>query len=226
MYAISWSDLFYWKNIYTATDVVNENDQGVVTLAAENGRLFDYQAGQFIYLRVLDGNYSFEEHPASLTSAPENPMPFPYRSRTRETIRTSSNASRQGRKWPSRSPWRFRTTAGKTSKTRIKASCCSPAVSVLHLCWASWKACAKKMPKIKRCSSGVCATRMNFTYSAELASFRKICPISPSFPFYSSGNGYLDAKKTEAICESAEFLCHKRICPLRVQSSCTPLNRR
>ena len=41
-------------------------------------------------------------------------------------------------------------------------------------------------------------------YSAELASFQKDMPNFTFVPFYSTRNGYLDAKKTEAICESAE----------------------
>ena len=85
-----------------------------------------------------------------------------------------------------------------------KAWCCSLAVSVLHLCWASWKACAKKMPKIKRCSSGVYATRMNLPMQRNWLLSRKICPTSPSFLFIQPITATWMRKKTEAICESAE----------------------
>jgi len=40
-------------------------------------------------------------------------------------------------------------------------------------------------------------------YATELASFQKELPNFTFIPFYSTQNGYLDAEKTEAICESA-----------------------
>lgn len=59
------------KTPFTVASVARENETVVtVRLAPPEGRSFQYKAGQFVYLRFLDGIPGPEEHPFTLSSSP------------------------------------------------------------------------------------------------------------------------------------------------------------
>lgn len=61
------------KNLYTITSVKPEKGNIVnATMKPDQGEVFPYNAGQFVFMRVMDRRYPFEEHPFSLISAPQN----------------------------------------------------------------------------------------------------------------------------------------------------------
>ena len=61
------------KNLFTVTATKPEKGNVLeVHLKPDNGEVFPYQAGQFIFLRLYDAQYSSEEHPFSLISAPQD----------------------------------------------------------------------------------------------------------------------------------------------------------
>ena len=61
------------KNLYTVTATKPEKGNVLeVHLKPDNGEIFPYQAGQFVFLRLYDPQYSSEEHPFSLISAPQD----------------------------------------------------------------------------------------------------------------------------------------------------------
>jgi|GEM_PF-3490169 len=61
------------KNLFTVTATRPEKGNVLeVHLKPDNGELFPYQAGQFVFLRLYDAQYSSEEHPFSLISAPQD----------------------------------------------------------------------------------------------------------------------------------------------------------
>ncbi|PTQ82994.1 putative ferric reductase [Trichococcus patagoniensis] len=193
------------KNIYTITDVVNETDQIVsLTLTAENGRIFDYKAGQFIYLRVLDENYSFEEHPFSLTSAPENPHALSVSIKDSgdythiiQRITAGTKVTVEG---PYGGLWQPLEGIAETDKSLVLFAGgvgVTPMLGILE---------SLRQQNVKNKAVLIWSLRNEneFAYAAELASFRKDMPNFTFVPFYSTQNGFLDAEKTEAIFKSAE----------------------
>ena len=192
------------KNIYTITDVVNENDQIVsLTLAAENGRPFDYKAGQFIYLRVLDGNYSFEEHPFSLISAPENPHALSVSIKDSgdythiiQRIKAGTKVTVEG---PYGGLWQPLEDIQNTDKSLVLFAGgvgVTPMLGILE-------SLRQKNATNKAVLIWSLRNENELAYATELAAFQKELPNFTFVPFYSTRDGYLDAEKTEAIFESA-----------------------
>ena len=61
------------KNLYTVTATRPEKGNVLeVHLKPDSGEIFPYRAGQFVFLRLYDPQYSPEEHPFSLISAPQD----------------------------------------------------------------------------------------------------------------------------------------------------------
>lgn len=62
------------KQLYTVTNVQRQPGRTVtVTLKPRNGRVPAYKPGQFVFVRIRDEGYPFEEHPYSLITSPQNP---------------------------------------------------------------------------------------------------------------------------------------------------------
>ena len=191
------------KNIYTITDVVNENDQIVsLTMEAENGRLFDYKAGQFIYLRVLDGNYSFEEHPFSLTSAPENPRTLTVSIKDSgdythiiQRIKAGTKVTVEGPYGGLGQPLEDIQNTDKSLVLFAGGVGVTPMLGILE-------SLRQKKATNKAVLIWSLRNENELAYATELASFQKDMPNFTFVPFYSTQNGYLDAEKTEAIFKS------------------------
>lgn len=196
------------KNIYTITNAVNETDQIVsLTLEAENGQIFDYNAGQFIYLRVKDENYTFEEHPFSLTSAPENPHVLSVSIKDSGDYTHIIQHIKAGMKVTVEGPygglWQPLEDIQKTDKSLVLFAGgvgVTPMLGILE---------SLRQKKFKNKTVLIWSLRNEneLAYAAELASFQKDMPNFIFVPFYSTQNGYLNAKKTEAIFESAKVPC-------------------
>lgn len=61
------------KQLYTVTNVQTQPGRTVtVTLKPRNGRIFTYKPGQFVFVRIREKGYPFEEHPYSLITSPQN----------------------------------------------------------------------------------------------------------------------------------------------------------
>lgn len=61
------------KQLYTVTNVQPQPGRTVtVTLTPPSGRIFTYKPGQFVFVRIQDEGYPFEEHPYSLITSPQN----------------------------------------------------------------------------------------------------------------------------------------------------------
>lgn len=62
------------KRLFTVTAVEKQPGRTVVvTLKPDSGRIFPYKPGQFVFLRIQEEGYPFEEHPYSLITSPQNP---------------------------------------------------------------------------------------------------------------------------------------------------------
>lgn len=192
------------KNIYTITNVVNETDQIVsLTLAAENGRIFDYKAGQFIYLRVKDENYTFEEHPFSLTSAPENPQALSVSIKDSgdythiiQRITPGTKVTVEGPYGGLGQPLEDIQNADKSLVLFAGGVGVTPMLGILE-------SLRQKNAKNKAVLIWSMRNENELAYAAELASFQKDMPNFTFVPFYSNMSGYLDAEKTAAIFETA-----------------------
>ena len=184
---------------------MNENDQIVsLTLAAENWRLFDHKAGQIVYLRVLDENYSFEEHPFSLTSAPENPHALSVSIKNSGDYTHIIQRIKEGTKVTVEGPYgglgQPLEDIQNTDKSLVLFAGgvgVTPMLGILE-------SLRKKNAQNKAVLIWSLRNENELAYATELASFQKDMPNFTFVPFYSTRNGYLDAEKTEAICESAE----------------------
>ncbi|WP_034552443.1 ferredoxin reductase family protein [Carnobacterium funditum] len=196
------------KNIYTITSAVNETDQLVsLTLEAENGQIFDYNAGQFIYLRVKDEKYTFEEHPFSLTSAPENPHVLSVSIKNSgdythiiQHIKVGTKVTVEG---PYGGLWQPLEDIQKTEKSLVLIAGgvgVTPMLSILE---------SLRQKKFKNKTVLIWSLRNEneLAYAAELASFQKDMPNFIFVPFYSTKNGYLNAEKTETIFEATKVPC-------------------
>lgn len=62
------------KRPYTVTEVEHQPGRTVVvTMKPDSGRIIRYKPGQFVFMRILEEGYPFEEHPYSLITSPQNP---------------------------------------------------------------------------------------------------------------------------------------------------------
>ena len=194
------------KNIYTITNVVNEADHIVsLTLASDNGLKFDYKAGQFIYLRVKDENYTFEEHPFSLTSAPENPQALSVSIKDSGDYTHIIQRITPGTKVTVEGPygglWQPLEDIQNTDKSLVLFAGgvgITPMLGILE-------SLRQKQAKNKAVLIWSLRNENELAYAAELASFQKDMPNFTFIPYYSAKSGYLDAKKTKSLIASAEI---------------------
>lgn len=63
---------FNARNRYVVSEIINESD-GIVTVRfkPENGEVFHYMPGQFLYVRIKNPDIPGDEHPFTITSSPE-----------------------------------------------------------------------------------------------------------------------------------------------------------
>jgi len=190
---------------------VNETDQLVSLTAGKAEKRTDFlitTRGQFIYLRVKDEKYTFEDTPFFFSDFPHPKirMFFRYPSQNSRGY-THINPNIQGWNesdrpkvlwWVSGSP----EDNPKNGKKALVADCWR-FVWCYTLCWASWrKPSPKKIQKLKQYSSGSFLRKREWTCPISGTKFfrRKICPIFISVPFYSTKQRYgWMQKKTETI---------------------------
>lgn len=194
------------KNLYTVTATKPEKGNVLeVHLKPDNGEVFPYQAGQFVFLRLHDTEYSSEEHPFSLISAPQN------RDEVALAIKDSGDYTH-----------RF-----QTLQPGVKASLEGPYGGM----WRVQEGMHDKAVSIVMFAGGIGITPMlgilenclrlqfqnrtvliwslknqdEYGFTEKLQKFKDALPDFRLVPFFANENGFLDETKIEKILQEHEI---------------------
>ena len=186
----------------------------MVTLKPRNGRIFTYKPGQFVFLRIQDEGYPFEEHPYSLITSPTNPTEIKvaikdlgdYTHRMQD-LPIGINATVEG---PYGGVWHVEE---KLSDPKENLVLLAGGVGITPMLGILEELSLKKLPN-KVLLVWALNEPSELGFAEEFEKFKREIPDFTLIPFYANEKGFLDTEKVQTLFQENELLFDESQCVL------------
>jgi predicted ferric reductase len=193
------------KNLYTITSVQPEKGNILnVAMKPDQGEVFPYNAGQFVFMRVKDKRYPFEEHPFSLISAPQNRKEIAVAIKAAGDYTNKIQDLEPGVKVTVEGPygglWRIQEELQNTEDSLVLFA---GGVGITPLLGILEDIKHKQLPN-KIVLVWSLKDQSEFGFAAQLQSYTETIPDFNLVPFFANESGFLDAGKIQAIFQNKD----------------------
>lgn len=203
------------KQLYTVTDVQRQPGRTVmVTLKPRNGRILTYKPGQFVFVRIQDDGYPFEEHPYSLITSPTNPNEIKvaikdlgdYTHRMQD-LPIGINATVEG---PYGGVWHVEEKLNDPKENLVLLA---GGVGITPMLGILEELSLKKLPN-KVLLVWALNEPSELGFAEEFEKFKREIPDFTLIPFYANEKGFLDTEKVQTLFQENELLFDESQCVL------------
>lgn len=195
------------KQLYTVTDVRHQPGRTVVvTLTPQSGRIPEYKPGQFVFVRIKEDMYPFEEHPYSLITSPQNPNEIKvaikdlgdYTHRMQE-LPVGVQATVEG---PYGGVWHVEEKLDDPNENLILLA---GGVGITPMLGILEELSLKKPPNNVMLVWGLNEPG-EFAFAEEFDKFKREIPNFTLVPFFANEKGFLDTQKVQALLQEHNLL--------------------